>query len=68
MQRAFLRHVFRTRCIMKEKSDEKRDIESGVHDIVEEILHAVGQTNPEFQFSKILPSGSFYEGTKFERV
>lgn len=64
MQRAFLRHVFRTRCIMKEKSDEKRDIESGVHDIVEEILHAVGQTNPEFQFSKILPSGSFYEGTK----
>ncbi|XP_062566265.1 uncharacterized protein LOC134228617 [Saccostrea cucullata] len=63
-QRAFLRYVYRQRCVIPMSEAEKLTIEPGIRQMLGHIVQRVGEKNPVFKISDILSSGSFYEGTK----
>ncbi|XP_061194794.1 uncharacterized protein LOC133202957 [Saccostrea echinata] len=68
MQRAFLKHLYKSRCKLQEEDNTMKFIESGVRDFVAKTCKLVGEAKPIFQISQIIPSGSFYEGTKIGRA
>ncbi|XP_062618138.1 uncharacterized protein LOC134279740 [Saccostrea cucullata] len=68
MQRAFLRHLYKSRCKLQEGESTIKFIESGVRDFVAKTCDLVGEVKPVFQISQIIPAGSFYEGTKIGRT
>ncbi|XP_063427470.1 uncharacterized protein LOC134710977 [Mytilus trossulus] len=60
----FLKHHFRDQCQIRQKEAEIVAIESAVHELIHKILQLVEEECSWFKISRILPSGSFYEGTK----
>lgn len=62
----FLLHVFKSKCEFQVKVNvtATEDVEAGVRKMVELILKHLEQSCPEFAVADIIPTGSFYEGTK----
>ncbi|XP_071163881.1 uncharacterized protein [Mytilus edulis] len=63
-QCGFLRNLVRNQCQIEQKEVEIVAIESGLQELIHKILFAVEKEYSWFKISRILPSGSFYEGTK----
>ncbi|XP_062606263.1 uncharacterized protein LOC134268079 isoform X2 [Saccostrea cucullata] len=68
MQRAFLKHLYKSRCKLQEEEDTMKFIESCVRDFVAKTCYLVGEAKPIFKISQNIPSGSFYEGTKIGKT
>ncbi|XP_062606273.1 uncharacterized protein LOC134268086 [Saccostrea cucullata] len=68
MQRAFLKHLYKSRCKLQEEEDTTKLIESCVRDFVAKTCNLVGEAKPVFKISQIIPSGSFFEGTKIGKT
>ena len=63
-QNAFFRYIYRSECIFQENKDDLLDIEYSVRALLDQLFSEVSKTRPAFRVSKLIPSGSFYEGTK----
>ena len=63
-RRAFFKHTYKTRCKFEEGREEVTHIGDNIQIIVQALLRELGDTNPIFRISKIIPTGSFYENTK----
>lgn len=66
MGEEFLLHAFKSKCEFQVKVNDTvtADIEAGVKKMIEFILQQLKQRCPEFEVADIIPTGSFYEGTK----
>lgn len=60
----FLRHAYKSKCKVEVNKAIISDIEAGVRQMIELILQHVQSRCPEFRVADIIPTGSFYEGTK----
>lgn len=67
-QCGFLIHLFRSRCKIEQKEAEIVAIESAVQELIHKILRSVEEEYSWFKISRIVPSGSFYEGTKIGNI
>ena len=63
-RRAFFKYIHRSRCKFEEGREEVTHIGDNIQIIVQALLRELGDTNPIFRISKIIPTGSFYENTK----
>lgn len=66
MGEEFLLHAFKLKCEFQVMVNEivTADIEAGVRKMIEFVLQQLKQRCPEFEVADIIPTGSFYEGTK----
>lgn len=65
MGEEFLNRVYKTREIQAEENKKETDeIEQGVRQMIETILGRLKENRPVFDVAAIIPTGSFYEGTK----
>ena len=65
MGEEFLNRVYKTREIQAEENKRETDeIEQGVRQMIETILGRLKENRPVFDVAAIIPTGSFYEGTK----
>lgn len=66
MTDAFVKYINKTLCEFQIEADRvaTSDIESGIRTIIKDILDAIKETVPTFEMSDVIPTGSFYEGTK----
>lgn len=62
----FVKYVYGTRCKFQNDADKlaMSDIEAGIRTIIKDILESIKETVPTFEMSDVIPTGSFYEGTK----
>lgn len=62
----FIQYVYETRCEFQIEADRvaTSDIEAGIRTIINDILESIKDTTPTFEVSDVIPTGSFYEGTK----
>lgn len=66
MTDAFVKYINKTLCEFQIEADRvaTSDIEAGIRTIIKDILDAIKETVPTFEMSDVIPTGSFYEGTK----
>lgn len=66
MTDAFVNYINETLCEFQIEADRvaTSDIEAGIRTIIKDILDAIKETVPTFEMSDVIPTGSFYEGTK----
>lgn len=66
MGEEFLHHAYKSKCEfqMEISNAITMDIEDGVRKMIESILQRMKKTSPAFEVADLIPTGSFYEGTK----
>ena len=64
MVEEFFTDIHRRECVFNENSIIVKDIETCVESLLENLLKAISQKQPLFVGSKLIPGGSYYEGTK----
>lgn len=66
MGEELLLHAFKLKCEFQVMVNDivTADIEDGVRKMIEFVLQQLKQRCPEFEVADIIPTGSFYEGTK----
>lgn len=60
----FLILAYKSKCELEINKEKTSDIETGVRQMIELILQRVKIRYPVFEVTDIIPTGSFYEGTK----
>nr|XP_019923689.2 cyclic GMP-AMP synthase-like [Crassostrea gigas] len=66
MGEEFLQHAYKSKCEfqMEVNGTITMDIETGVRKMIEMILQHLKIKSPVFEVANVIPTGSFYEGTK----
>ena len=64
MEDEFFKDIHKKECLFNENQFLVDDIEVGVRRLLEHLLNAMGQKLSLFSGSKLVPGGSYYEGTK----
>lgn len=66
MNEEFLVHVYKLKCEFQRKADKTatKEIEDGVREMMKLILQNLKEIKPAFEIADIIPTGSYYEGTK----
>ena len=66
MGEKFVNYVYETMCEFQVEANRTAtaDIENGVREMIQKISSDLKDTHPEFEIADVIPTGSFYEGTK----
>ncbi|KAK3100626.1 hypothetical protein FSP39_022777 [Pinctada imbricata] len=63
-RRALFEMIYEKECVMQETIEDLHDIEENVRKILRQLLDKLQKEDPSFRVKEIVPTGSFYEGTK----